>query len=146
MALMRDGVWGIVTKTEESSSADKPDDLAKFVQLIRRYQSVVIVHYRRSTRSFCSVEEIGKLLLLLLLSLYLTRIPTSPQCFSVGSCINKLHHYSYIKHIGIYIHYIYIYIYITYIHITYTHIYTYIHYIYIHYIYTYIHYIHACLF
>ena len=31
MALMRDGVWGIVSKTEESPSADEPDVLARFV-------------------------------------------------------------------------------------------------------------------
>jgi hypothetical protein len=31
MALMRDGVWGIVAKTEVSPSPDKAEDLAKFV-------------------------------------------------------------------------------------------------------------------
>ena len=105
--------------------------------------------YALSTNLPC-VSRHSQLLLLLLLSLYLTRIPTSPQCFSVGSCINKLHHYSYIKHrniytLHIYIHYIlHIYTHYIYTHYIYTHIY--IHTLHIYTLHIYIHTLHTCMF
>ena len=37
----------------------------------------------------------NELLLLLLLTLYLFRIPTSPKCFSVGSCYSMLHNFKF---------------------------------------------------
>ena len=43
MALMRDGVWGIVSKTEESPSADEPDVLAKFVATKDRALATIVL-------------------------------------------------------------------------------------------------------
>ena len=43
MALMRDGVWGIVSKTEESPSADEPDVLAKFVARKDRALATIVL-------------------------------------------------------------------------------------------------------
>ena len=43
MALMRDGVWRIVSKTEESPSADEPDVLAKFVARKDRALATIVL-------------------------------------------------------------------------------------------------------
>ena len=43
MALMRDSVWGIVSKTEESPSADEPDVLAKFVATKDRALATIVL-------------------------------------------------------------------------------------------------------
>ena len=43
MALMRDGVWGIVSKTEESPSTDEPDVLAKFVARKDRTLATIVL-------------------------------------------------------------------------------------------------------
>ena len=43
MALMRDGVWGIVAKTEVSPSPDKAEDLAKFVARRDRALATIVL-------------------------------------------------------------------------------------------------------
>ena len=43
MALMRDGVWGIVTKTEAAPSEDEVDKLAKFVARRDRALATIVL-------------------------------------------------------------------------------------------------------
>ena len=43
MALMRDGVWGIVAKTEVSPGSEKPEDLAKFVARRDRALATIVL-------------------------------------------------------------------------------------------------------
>ncbi len=43
MAFMRDGVWGIVAKTEVSPSPDKAEDLAKFVARRDRALATIVL-------------------------------------------------------------------------------------------------------
>ena len=64
--------------------------LAKYRDLSVSRRSIICLCLRH--RQIIDLLATDKLLLLLL-TLYLSRIPTSPKCFSVGSCNSMLHNF-----------------------------------------------------